>query len=101
MTQSLAQLDLPEEFVIGGDTAEEIRDAMLAADHELMRSLAKRRAAEQRDLPGLEQTKIKWQQRFQRVQREASQFAQAEEGSVEWAYRQELIESLKDGPPAF
>ena len=45
VTQSLAQLDLPEEFVIGGDTAEEIRAAMLAADHELMRSLAKRRAA--------------------------------------------------------
>lgn len=96
--KSLAQLDLPDEFEIRAESAEEVRETLLAADRELLQELAKRRAMEQRDRPSSELIKAQWQRRFERVKEEANRLETAEVGSVEWAYRQELIESLKDGP---
>jgi hypothetical protein len=58
-----------------------------------------RRAARDRAVPGIEVTKIQWQARTERIQQKIGRFHNAAEGSIESAYRDQLIDSLQDGPP--
>lgn len=98
MQANVAPVQLPGGVTVRADSPEEIQEAMRAIDHELMRAVARRQTEQRQPGPGLEEIRAKWQQRAERVERELRQFDQAVEGSIEWAYRQQLSDSLKDGP---
>lgn len=89
---------LSPSFVVNGESPAEVQALAREVDAKLMKRLAKRRAADGLPVPGLLETKTKWQQKARRVQSEVSKFPDAKEGTIEWVYQKELIESLQDGP---
>jgi hypothetical protein len=89
---------LSPSLVVKSESAEEIQAAAREVDAKLMKRLAQRRASDALPVPGLLETKVKWQQKAGRVQREVSKFSDVKEGTIEWAYQKELLESLQDGP---
>ena len=78
--------------------AEEFREAAIALNEEFMRSIRKKREAEKRDRPGIQESKEHWQRHVTLVHKQLKELDDAEEGSLAWAYRQSLEESLEDGP---
>jgi hypothetical protein len=95
--QHAEQVDLTDVVRQRQTSAEEFRDAAIALDQEFMRSLAKRNQPK-RDLPGIEHTKRAWQRHQKLVETQVRQLKNAEEGTLEASYRQELINSFEDGP---
>ncbi len=91
-------IQLSDNALILTGSPEEIRDSAMAADEEFLRAIKMRRASGQHPAPGIEETRIKWQQKAERVKREIENFADAPEGSIGWVYRKEQLESLQDGP---
>ena len=78
--------------------AEEFREAAIALNEEFMRSIRKKREAEKRDRPGIQESKEHWQRHVTLVHKQLNELRDAREGTLEWAYRQSLEESLEDGP---
>lgn len=78
--------------------AELIREAALLADRKFMQQVADRKKKQREQVPGIEQVRQHWQQRAHEAQREIDQLAAAPEGTVQWVYREQLKESLQDGP---
>jgi hypothetical protein len=93
----IATRDLSHRIEQRRSQAEELREAAIAMDQEFMRSLAKRNAAKS-DLPGGQEATARWHRHRQFVLKQVEQLRDAPEGSLEAAYRRELIESLQDDP---
>ncbi len=91
-------VELSPGFMVTGESTEEIQAMAREVDAKLMKRLAKRRESDSLPGPGHLDTRAKWQQKAQRVQREVSKFPDAKAGTIEWAYQKELLESLTDGP---
>lgn len=58
---------------------------VLALEAAFLKTLAKKRAAQMRVVPGIEETKAKWTQKTARILQETSRYQDAEEGTIEWA----------------
>jgi hypothetical protein len=78
--------------------AEEFRQAAIALDKKFMQSIRKKRDAENRPRPGINDSRERWQRHVKSVNRELRAFRNAKEGTLEWDYRQTLLRSLEDGP---
>jgi hypothetical protein len=94
---SLAQ-DLADRIEQRRSAAEEFRQAAIALDQEFMRAVEKKRGTKRNKLPGIVEVRANWERRVAKVQTQLRQLNNAPEGSLEATYRDELAESLNDGP---
>ena len=78
--------------------ADEFREAAIALDEEFMRSVRKKQEVEKRERPGIKESKARWQRHVKLVHKQLNELRNAEEGSLQWAYRESLKESLEDAP---
>ena len=90
------QIAVAERIEQRRTNAEEFRDAAIALDREFMRSLEKSRV--RKSVPGIKEAKTQWNRHVQNVKMQLDQLKNAKEGSPEWLYRRELVESLQDAP---
>ena len=79
-------------------SAEEFREAAIVLDDEFMRSIRKKREAEKRPHSGIKEARARWDRHVASVKKQLAFVKGAEEGTVEWEHRQNLLRSLDDGP---
>ncbi len=94
---SLAQ-DLADRIEQRRSAAEEFRQAAIALDQEFMRTVEKKRGTKEDKLPGIVEARANWERHVAKVHDQLRQLKKCAEGSLEAAYRDELAESLDDGP---
>ena len=77
---------------------EEFRQTAIDLDRELMSMVRRKRELENRRRPGINESRQNWHQRVEKAKKDLQLHQHAEEGSVEWEYRQGLLRSLEDRP---
>ncbi|MFK8110609.1 MAG: hypothetical protein AB8B91_00315 [Rubripirellula sp.] len=77
--------------------AEDYRQAALELDEKLMRAVAEKNTKPE-NLPGIEQSRDRYERRKQSVRKQLLLLGVPEEGTPEWNYAKKLLESLQDAP---
>lgn len=77
-------------------TADEFRRSAIALDEEFMRRVREKNLVHR--VPGKKEVRRHWNRHVVSVKSQLKQLGEPEKGTLQWQERQELLESLKDGP---
>ena len=82
---------------LSGGSSSDTLESAIQMDREFMKTVAKLRP-KRRPVPNFVHARKHWNQRLESANRELAELEDAEEGSLEWRYRERLLSSLEDRP---
>ena len=92
------QLGIAERIEERRQAASYYREAAIAADQDFMRSVREKTRKSVQKRRGIDHARKRWDSHVRLVRQQAHALREAPEGSIEWKYRQELLDSVDDAP---